>query len=527
MRLQLISIMSHYIFILLFVLGGYSLAVPAKHLQAEGVPQAVESVDVSKNGEAVEIKIQGTNLVASTVYELPNPTRIVVDLADTIFTNNFTSKININGFSLQTKELKDSKPAILRLEFSLPEKIPFQTTKNNNEIKLVLKPVNNAHDTAKVISGNAANAPPETGETGNKAPSGTKNQRTGDKIGSVIGSSKNIDSQLPEINPLDSKLASKSKAQQMEDAFNLSGYNKERITVEFQKMDLHNVFNFLRQVSGINIVVDESVQGSLTLVLDDVPWDFALDIILNLKDLEKEERYNTLVIYPKKKEFKWPDKSQTNLSFQADTKVIERESLTIKQQGGQSVGNYEATQEINQGREAEKNEKFEQAVSYYERAHEKWSSNTKLTNKIASIYLVQLKQNAKALYYSDISLKHDRNNSEALLLAAISAANMKDNDKAFNYFNRCTSTKKPIKEALISFSSFCEENQDYKCALSQLERYDALYGEDVDSMINSARIYDKMGQSQQAAEKYKKLLSSGYQIPPDLERYIKSRVAIN
>ena len=81
----------------------------------------------------------------------------------------------------------------------------------------------------------------------------------------------------------------------MQDAFNFSGYNKERITVEFQKMDLHNVFNFLRQVSGVNIVVDESVQGSLTLVLDEVPWDFALDIILNLKDLEKEERFNTQI----------------------------------------------------------------------------------------------------------------------------------------------------------------------------------------------------------------------------------------
>jgi len=527
MRLQLISIMNHYIFVLLFVLGGYAFVVPTKHLMAEGTAQVVETVDVSKNGETVEIKILGTNIVASTVYGLPSPERIVVDLADTNLANNFTSKINVNGFSLQTKELKDSKPAILRLEFSLPEKMSFQTTKNNKEIKLALKQGYVAQDPAKESSGNVANAPSEAGDAGNKTAPGTKNQRSGDKIGTVIGSAKNIDSQLPEINPLDSKLASKSKAQQMEDAFNLSGYNKERITVEFQKMDLHNVFNFLRQVSGINIVVDESVQGSLTLVLDDVPWDFALDIILNLKDLEKEERYNTLVIYPKKKEFKWPDKSQTNLSFQADTKVIERESLTIKQQGGQPVGNYEATQEINQGREAEKNEKFEQAVSYYERAHEKWPSNVKLTNKIASIYLVNLQQSAKALYYANISLKHDRNNNEALLLAAISSANMKDNENAMHYFNKCTSTKRPIKEALISFSSFCEENQDYKCALSQLERYNALYGEDVDSMINSARIYDKMGQSQQAAGKYKKLLSSGYQIPPDLERYIKSRVAIN
>ena len=87
--------------------------------------------------------------------------------------------------------------------------------------------------------------------------------------------------------------------------------------------------------------------------------------------------------------------------------------------------------------------------------------------------------------------------------------------------------KKPMKEALLSYSSFCEDTHEYGCALSKLERYNTLYGEDFDSMIHAARIYDKMDQKQKAVEKYNKLLSSGHQIPPDLERYIKSRVTIN
>ncbi|MCL2790688.1 MAG: hypothetical protein FWD79_08590 [Desulfobulbus sp.] len=520
MKSQLISIMSNHIILLIFTVVGYSLAMPVNSLIADDGMQ-VKFVDVSKNGENVEIKVSGLNIVASTVYELPNPERIVVDLAEATLANDFISKINVNGISLQTKQLNDSKPTILRLEFSLPERMSFETSKNDNEIKLVLKRTNNiAQDMT------APNAPAEADKEG-KAQPGGKNQRAGDKIASVIGSSKNIDSQLPDINPLDPKLLSKSKAQSMEDAFNFSGYNKERITVEFQKMDLHNVFNFLRQVSGVNIVVDESVQGSLTLMLDDVPWDFALDIILNLKDLEKEERYNTLVIYPKKKEFKWPSKSQNNLSFEADVKIAARESLTIKQQGGQSIENFDAKKDVAQGREAEKNENFEQAVAFYERAYEKWSTNSKLANKIASIYLVQLQQYAKSLYYANMSLKHDRNNSDALLIAAIASANMQDAENALNYFNKCTNTNKPVKEALMSYSSFCEDTKNYKCAISNLERYNTLYSEDLDSMVSAARIYDKMGQRQRAVEKYNKLLSSGYQIPPDLERYVKARVAIN
>ncbi|MDR2549669.1 MAG: AMIN domain-containing protein [Desulfobulbus sp.] len=526
MMLQVISNAKKYIISFLSIFIGYSLIISANYLLADDAVQ-VKTVDVVRIGESVEIKISGANAAASTVYELPNPDRIVVDLADAVLANNFISKIDVTGISLQTKLLAESKPAILRLEFALPGKADFQTQKNDNELKLVLKLAGAAaNDTSAAQQNNATNPAAEGPKEGKEA-SVSKNQRSGDKIGSMIGASKSIDSQLPDINPLEAKHPSKGKAQQMEDSFNFSGYNKERITVEFQKMDLHNVFNFLRQVSGVNIVVDESVQGALTLVLDDVPWDFALDIILNLKDLEKEERYNTLVIYPKKKEFKWPDKSQNNLSFQADSKVVARESLTIRQQGRQTVENPEARKQISLGSEAEKNENYDLAVTHYERAYEKWSSNTQLTNKIASIYLVHLRQYAKSLYYSSMTLKNDKDNNEAMLLAAISAANMQDKDKAAHYFSKCTSVKKPIKEALMSYSSFCEGSQDYQCALDNLTRYNSLYGEDLDSMISAARIYDKMGQGQKAIEKYNQLLSSGFQVPPDLERYIKGRVAIN
>jgi len=523
--LQIISNAKKYNILILPALIICLLFVHPNHLLADDAPQ-VKSVDVARAGEAVEVKIAGGNVAASTVYALPNPDRIVVDLADAVLANNFVSKIDVNGISLQTKVLSDSKPAVLRLEFSLPEKAEFEVQKNDNELRLTLKLGAGTQDANAPTPNNAADLSSTGAKEGKDAPA-PSNQRAGDKIGSVIGAAKNIDSQLPDINPLDPKNASKSKAQQMEESFNFSGYNKERITVEFQKMDLHNVFNFLRQVSGVNIVVDESVQGSLTLVLDDVPWDFALDIILNLKDLEKEERYNTLVIYPKKKEFKWPDKTQSNLSFQADAKVVARESLTIQQQSRQQADNPEARQEMSRGSEAEKSGNYEQAVSFYERAYGKWPANVQLTNKLASIYLVQLQQYAKAHYYATMTLKHDKDNNEALLLAAVSAANMQDNDKAASYFNKCTKVKKPIKEALLSYASFCEGTQDYGCALDNLARYNSLYGEDIDSMVSAARIYDKMGQGQKAVEKYNKLLSSGLHIPPDLERYVKSRVTIN
>jgi len=51
----------------------------------------------------------------------------------------------------------------------------------------------------------------------------------------------------------------------------------------------------------------------------EVPWDFAMDIILNLKGLQKEERYNTIVISPTSKKFMWPEEPEKALEIKAPT----------------------------------------------------------------------------------------------------------------------------------------------------------------------------------------------------------------
>lgn len=490
------------------------------------------SANSQETADKIEVSVKCSSKCISTVYEMPNPDRIVIDVANAKFSSDFSKKIDSTIVSLQTKEITEAQPNIARIELLLTSKLPFVPQKNDSDISVVI----NKNDKTAA----ASSAPSSTdgqGAGNEKGGAGAKDNAASaqgaqvpppakDKIGGLLTSNKSIEHQLPEINPLDAKISPKAKEQQMQDAFNFSGYNKERITVEFQKMDLHNVFNFLRQVSGVNIVVDESVQGSLTLVLDDVPWDFALDIILNLKELEKEERFNTLVIYPKKKEFKWPEQSKNNLSFQADSKVVAQEALVIRQQQRQSGESAEAREYLASAKEAESQGNYEAAVGYYEKALEKWPGNGKLANKIASIYLVQLRQNAKSLYFSKIALDKEPSNEDAALNAAIASANMQDKQKAAAYFTKCTQAKKPSKEALISHSAFREEQAEYSTALSLLDKHNSLYGEDLDAMVASARIYDKMGQPQQANEKYKKILLSGFAVPPDLDQYIKSRIAL-
>lgn len=490
------------------------------------------SVNSQESNDKIEVSVKCSTKCISTVYEMPNPDRIVIDVANAKFSTDFSKKIDSTIVTLQTKEVADAQPNIARIELLLASKLPFVPQKNESDILIVInkgeKPAGTLSTTGSADGKPAGNEQGSGADVKNSGASaqGAQSSARKDKIGGLLASNKSIEHQLPDINPLEAKISPKAKEQQMQDAFNFSGYNKERISVEFQKMDLHNVFNFLRQVSGVNIVVDESVQGSLTLVLDDVPWDFALDIILNLKELEKEERFNTLVIYPKKKEFKWPEQSKNNLSFQADSKVVAQEALVIRQQERHSGESAEARQFMVSAKEAENQGNYEAAVGYYEKALEKWPGNSKLANKIASIYLVQLRQNAKSLYFSKIALEKEPANTDAALNAAIASANMQDKQKAGAYFTQCTQVKKPSKEALLSHSAFREEQAEYSTALSLLERHNSLYGEDLDAMVASARIYDKMGQPHQANEKYKKILLSGFAVPPDLDKYIKSRIAL-
>lgn len=74
-------------------------------------------------------------------------------------------------------------------------------------------------------------------------------------------------------------------------------YIGERISLDFQNADVHNIIRIIGEVSGKNIVVSDAVTGKVTLKLSDVPWDQALDIVLSTRNLGVEEAGNVLTIY--------------------------------------------------------------------------------------------------------------------------------------------------------------------------------------------------------------------------------------
>lgn len=76
-------------------------------------------------------------------------------------------------------------------------------------------------------------------------------------------------------------------------------YTGEPISVNLKDVDLRDFFRLIHEISGLNVVVDPNVKGNLTIVLDDVPWDQALDIVLKNNDLDKQLEGNVLRIATK------------------------------------------------------------------------------------------------------------------------------------------------------------------------------------------------------------------------------------
>ena len=92
-------------------------------------------------------------------------------------------------------------------------------------------------------------------------------------------------------------LAAEQKAQlEQKPALNGAKYTGEPISVNLKDVDLKDFFRLIHEISGLNVVLDPMVHGNLTIVLDDVPWDQALDIVLKNNDLSRQLDGNVLRI---------------------------------------------------------------------------------------------------------------------------------------------------------------------------------------------------------------------------------------
>ncbi len=521
-----LSVRIFFIFTLgitLIALQGGSLA------RAEEGSYRIEGVVAEKRGENLVLRITGSSQPTYTVYELFDPLRVVIDIADAFFSEAVRLPLAFSSGPLATVNGRietEKKPPLARLEFFLAAEHKYSVERSGDDIVATFLP--------EVV------APAPSANAG------------GSGSGPAVSPESAIVADLLRQHQEEGSAEPPTDASAQPRDFAYSGYNKMGISVDFYKIDLHNVFRLFGEISGMNIVVAEGVGGTLTLALNNVPWDFALDVILNLKDLQKVERFGTIVISPKSKQFDWPQQAVDNLAVRpggtspltvtakpagdgssgAAGQVDGRDQNVTVEQKDQIPEQALASKKIvTEGRGLEKAGNIDGALALYEKAFSTWPEDGDLAKRIASLYLVRKAMHSKAAYYGRAALGLDPVDRDAALIAAIAEANMKKIGEAKELFDLAIreggeNTAPPASEALMSYAFFNEENGNNMGAVLLLDRHEQLYGDTLETLVAKARIHDKEGNSSKAAAVYESILLSGFELPADLIRYINGRIAL-
>lgn len=115
------------------------------------------------------------------------------------------------------------------------------------------------------------------------------------------------------------------------------GYKGERLSLNFQNVDVRSLLQVIADFTNLNIITSDTVAGNITLRLKDVPWDQALDIILQTKGLDMRKNGNVILVAPRE-ELVTKEKLELEQKAQiADLEPIKSEVFQINYQRAEEL----------------------------------------------------------------------------------------------------------------------------------------------------------------------------------------------
>src|SRR6266581_2501495 len=115
------------------------------------------------------------------------------------------------------------------------------------------------------------------------------------------------------------------------------GFKGEKLSLNFQNVEVRAVLQVIADFTGLNIITSDTVTGSLTLRLKDIPWDQALDIIMQTKGLDMRKNGNVVLIAPRE-ELAVKEKQQLEAQQQiSDLEPLQTEMFQLNYQKAEAV----------------------------------------------------------------------------------------------------------------------------------------------------------------------------------------------
>jgi len=303
------------------VLGGSLAAIRAQEpAGATSTAAVISSVAITQEPQRAAIRVEGAGRLDVHASRFQNPERLVLDFSGARLE---VQKTAIPGVSAPVRGVRmgQFRPDIARVVVDLTQETPYQIAHEGDSVvvyfQLQVTPDANAiapvNSTANVPANKTipydAKSPKavRTAKASNvPAPRFTlPNELTQPSV--VLASLHETEQPAPPS--ADTQQASQQAMQQAATAATTvaaqqattaatqsSRYTGEPISVNLKDVDLKDFFRLIHEISGLNVVLDPNVKGTLTIVLDEVPWDQALDIVLQNNGLDKQLNGNVLRI---------------------------------------------------------------------------------------------------------------------------------------------------------------------------------------------------------------------------------------
>jgi type IV pilus assembly protein PilQ len=272
--------------------------------------QAIETVKLNQNGQQTEVNVVGSGKLNYKVTRLQNPDRIVLDFTGAHIK---TAEKNIasNLDPVRDVRIAQFSPEVSRVVIDLRSPAHYAVNASGNNVTVAFTPAAAvaapaaSTDQPSNVSTTKAIEPATTAPAivpvaiVTKAPVAEVPAPAATLPATLTSSNTALAAPVAIATPAVATPAPAAATQQAATPAPTGRYSGEPISVNLKDVDLRDFFRLIHEISGLNVVVDPAVSGKLTIVLDDVPWDQALDIVLHNNDLDKQVDGNVLRIATK------------------------------------------------------------------------------------------------------------------------------------------------------------------------------------------------------------------------------------
>ncbi|MBZ5503207.1 MAG: type IV pilus secretin PilQ [Acidobacteriia bacterium] len=308
-------------------------AVPAVK-QGEAGPEAIQKVNLVQHGSQTEVSISGSGPLNYRSLRLRNPDRLVLDFSGSHLRTS-EKHIPSNLDPVRAIRLAQFTPEVSRVVIDLREPAVYSIKREGNVVTVSFAPHGAARSTADIPAGTTtinAETPamisrPESAAKPAEIPvpatalpatltqtsaalasravqpgqqqAAVDARQMAEQASAAASTAPSASPQPAEVAPAAQSSAGESVRPSSAGAARPAGaarYSGEPISVNLKDVDLRDFFRLIHEISGLNVVIDPAVKGTVTIVLDDVPWDQALDIVMRNNSLDKQLDGNVLRI---------------------------------------------------------------------------------------------------------------------------------------------------------------------------------------------------------------------------------------